>query len=65
VVIGHTHRPSVATTAAGVHVINTGSFCRPLGGCCADVTPDRLTVRRVELRRGEFYAGEALAEFSL
>ena len=65
VVIGHTHRPCVAPTATGLHVINTGSFCRPLGGCVADVTSDRLSVRRVELRQGEFHPGAILAEFAL
>ena len=65
IAVGHTHRPGFWRTAAGLTVINTGSFCRPLGGCTIDLVDDRVTVRRIELRGGEFHAGETLAEFSL
>lgn len=65
VLIGHTHRPGVVQAPGGVHVINTGSFCRPLGGWLADVTADRLVVRRIAVRRGEFRPGDVVAEFSL
>jgi UDP-2,3-diacylglucosamine pyrophosphatase LpxH len=63
VIIGHTHRPYCNRTARGTLVINTGSFCRPLGGCFADITHDRLVVRRIKVRRGEFHPGKLLAEF--
>jgi len=63
--IGHTHRPGVWRQPDGVVVINTGSFCRPFGGCVVDLAPGRLVVRRIVSRGGEFHAGPALAEFAL
>ncbi len=63
--IGHTHRPGVWRTAGGVTIINTGSFCRPLGGRVIDLAQDRLTVRHIEMRAGEFHPGVVLAEFAL
>jgi predicted phosphodiesterase len=35
IVSGHTHRPGI-WPRAGLTVINTGSYCRPLGGMCVD-----------------------------
>jgi predicted phosphodiesterase len=63
--VGHTHRPGVWRTPVGVTVINTGSFCPPLGGCVVDLVGKRLIVRRVAERGGEFRLGTTLAEFSL
>jgi hypothetical protein len=40
-----------------VTVINTGSFCPPLGACAVDLTDGELQVRTVELRAGEFRPG--------
>lgn len=65
VLLGHTHRPGVWRTRSGVIVINTGSFCPPVGGHTVDVTPTQLTVRRIEARGGEFFAGATVAEFAL
>lgn len=65
VINGHTHRPGIWPHANGVTVINTGSFCPPLGGTVVDVTAGKLVVRAVELRRGEFHVGATLAEFPL
>lgn len=65
VVAGHTHRPGIWRHENGVTVINTGSYCPPLGGYCVDQQDGHLTVRRVEPRRGEFHPGERLAEFPL
>ncbi len=65
ILIGHTHRPGIWRTPQGATVINTGSFCPPLGGYTVDVTPGRLIVRRVEPRAGEFHPGAIVAEFSL
>jgi predicted phosphodiesterase len=64
-VIGHTHRPGVWKTRAGVIVINTGSFCRPFGALVADVAPDRVTVRRVVAKKGAFHLGRKVADFPL
>ncbi len=61
VVAGHTHRPGVWPTAQGVTLINTGSFCPPLGGTCVDLTDGQLVVRRIDFRRGEFRPGEIMA----
>ncbi len=65
VLTGHIHRPGVWTSPRGLVSINTGSFVPPLGGYAVDIAPPALTVRRVELRRGEFHAGERVAEFPL
>ena len=66
VLTGHIHRPGVWRRGAdGVVVVNTGSFCRPLGGYVVDLTSDRLTVRRIEVRQGDFHPGGVVAEFSL
>jgi len=65
VISGHTHRPGVWRMADGVTVINTGSFCPPLGGCCVDLSPDALIVRRIDSRAGEFRLGDTLATFRL
>jgi predicted phosphodiesterase len=65
IAIGHTHRPGVTRLADGRIVINTGSFTPPLGGCVIDLLPERLRVRRVELRAGEFIAADTIAEFPL
>jgi predicted phosphodiesterase len=65
VILGHTHRPGVWRTRSDVIVINTGSFCPPVGGHCVDVTPDRVIVRRIAARGGEFSPGASVAEFAL
>ncbi|WP_414662310.1 metallophosphoesterase [Horticoccus sp. 23ND18S-11] len=65
VVSGHTHRPGIWRMPGGIIVVNTGSYCPPLGGCVVDVTTDRLIVRRVEARAGEFHPGDVVAAFPL
>ena len=65
VISGHTHRPGIWRMPGGITVVNTGSYCPPLGGCVADVTTDRLIVRRVEARAGEFHPGGVVAAFPL
>jgi predicted phosphodiesterase len=63
-IVGHTHYPGV-WILDGVTVINTGSFCGPLGGLAVDVEPGRLTVRTIERVRGEYRTGKTLREFAL
>jgi predicted phosphodiesterase len=63
-IVGHTHYPGI-WTVDGVTVINTGSFCGPLGGLTVDIEPGRLAVRRLERVRGEYRAGKMLREFTL
>jgi predicted phosphodiesterase len=63
-VVGHTHYPGWRTVD-GVTVINTGSFCGPLGGLAVDLEPGRLTLRRIRRTRGEYRLGEKLREFKL
>lgn len=65
VLSGHTHRPGIWRMPSGVTVINTGSFCPPLGGYAIDLTDAKLVVRIIEARAGEFRVGGALAEFPL
>ena len=62
---GHTHRPGIWRMPAGVTVINTGSFCPPFGGYAVDLGEEQLTVRRVDVRAGEFRPGDIVAEFPL
>ena len=63
-IVGHTHYPGI-WTVDGVTVINTGSFCGPLGGLTVHIEPGRLTVLRIERVRGEYRAGRMLREFAL
>ncbi len=65
VIVGHTHRPGITRVPGRPTVINTGSFCPPLGGWAVDVASSHLLVRAVAMRRGEFRAGPAIAEFPL
>lgn len=65
ILIGHTHRPGVWRHPRGTVVVNTGSFCPPLGGHAVDVSSDTLRVREIQTRAGEFRAGETVAEFPL
>ncbi len=65
ILTGHTHRPGIWQRRGQPTVINTGSFCPPTGGQAVDLAGDRLRVRRIDYRGGEFYAGEVIAEFSL
>jgi predicted phosphodiesterase len=64
-VIGHLHKPGVWTQPGGRVVINTGSFCPPLGGAVVDLHPDRLVVRRFREVGGEFRTDETIAELAL
>jgi hypothetical protein len=65
ILTGHIHRPGIKRTPSGLTVINTGSFCPPLGGCAVDLTPTDLTVRRIDYRGTAFHLGAELATFSL
>jgi predicted phosphodiesterase len=64
-IIGHIHRPGAWLLPNGVVVLNTGSFTPPFSGCVIDVHPDRLMLRRVVRRRGEFRLGHTVTEFAL
>lgn len=65
VIAGHTHRPGIWPVGRNLTVINTGSFALALGALAVDLTPARLTVRKVEARGGEFHPGATLAAFEL
>ncbi|MDO8543448.1 MAG: hypothetical protein Q7S40_23665 [Opitutaceae bacterium] len=65
IVIGHTHRPGVWSPAGGPVVINTGSFCPPLGGFAVDIEPARLQVRQIQRRGHAFHADRLIATFAL
>jgi hypothetical protein len=62
---GHIHRAGVWRNPKGVTVINTGAFCIPFAGLAVDIGGDRLTVRKIDSRRGEFRPGAKVAEFQL
>lgn len=63
-IIGHIHHPGF-WRRGGVTVLNTGSFCPPLGGCVIDVTPSQVVLRRIAEKNGEFRLGRTVAEFAL
>jgi len=65
VILGHLHRPGVWRARDGRVIVNTGSFCRPLGSTFVDLMPDRIVVRRIVSRGGEFHPGDVQAEFAL
>jgi predicted phosphodiesterase len=65
VLCGHTHRPGIWRSPRGVTVINTGSFCPPLGGYAVDLTEENLVVRDIVSRAGEFRPGEIVQTFPL
>jgi predicted phosphodiesterase len=65
VLTGHTHLPGIWRRAGGPVVINTGSYCLPIGGYAADLTASALTIRRVRRKAGEFRIGEVIAQFPL
>jgi UDP-2,3-diacylglucosamine pyrophosphatase LpxH len=64
-ITGHTHRPGLVHVPGGLTIINTGSFCAPASACAVDLTPDKLILRRIAVRRGAFHFGRTLATFAL
>ena len=64
-VIGHTHRPGIWRFPDGLVLINTGSFCPPLGARIVELGAGRLTVRRIVRRRGAYHPGAELAAIPL
>ncbi len=65
VVLGHVHFPGVWRRGPRLTVVNTGSFFSPLGGNLADVSGDRVLVRRIEQRDGRFQPGREVAAIPL
>jgi predicted phosphodiesterase len=65
IIVGHTHRPGFWRLPGGLVVINTGSFCPPLGPRLVEVAPDHVSLRHIVLRRGEARPAGTLAEFAL
>jgi predicted phosphodiesterase len=63
--MGHTHRPGIVQTPGGLTIINTGSFCAPAKACVADLTDEKLSLRRIASKGGVFRLGETLATFAL
>ncbi len=61
-VMGHTHRAGVWRTRSGIMVLNTGSFCTPIGPAALDIEGEKLTLREIVRRRGEFRLGAIRAE---
>jgi len=64
-IMGHTHRLGVAQTSDGTKVINTGSLCPPGDAGVVDISGNRVCLRWVSKRGGEFRLGETIAEFAL
>ena len=65
VVTGHTHHRGIWRRPCGRVVVNTGSYTLPLNPAAVDISRDRVTVRAVVLRAGEFRLGPVLGEFPL
>ncbi len=64
VVMGHVHFPAVSRRA-GRTIVNTGSFCPPLGALLVDLIGEQVQVRQVEFRAAAFHPGKTVAEISL
>lgn len=63
IITGHTHFHGV--WRRGRHVIvNTGSLCAPREGQVVDITDNALEVHRVVRRKGLFYPGKTVENFS-
>lgn len=58
-IMGHTHFPGVWKRRDRT-VINTGSFLPWLGRLCVDLDPDRVEVRRIRHRDGQFLPGRVV-----
>lgn len=66
IVVGHTHRPGLWRRNNDLLVVNTGSFCPPLGAWAVDLEADEtISLRPVERRNGEFHPGPVRQRFSL
>ncbi len=65
VITGHTHWPGVWKTKQGITVINTGSFCPPLGQSLVELNTDLLVVRSIKRKNGSYYPGKRICEFLL
>lgn len=65
IILGHTHRPGIWRHPHGATVINTGSYCPPLGGGCVDLQGNTLSLRRVVQAGGDFRAGPVIGQFTL
>lgn len=62
---GHTHRAGIWRKRGGPIVVNTGAFCRPFQAWAIDLADERLLIREVEPRSGEFRLGRRVAELPL
>ena len=65
VVTGHVHFPGVWVRPLHPAVINTGSFFSPLGGHLVDVERERVVVRRIRRRSGQFEPGRLVGQIPL
>jgi predicted phosphodiesterase len=64
-IMGHTHRLGFTKLPGRAVLINTGSLCPPGEAGVVDVSADRISLRRVFKRAGEFRLGETIAAFAL
>lgn len=64
-ICGHTHRPGIWRRPNGQVLINTGSFCPPLGQLMVDLEEDRLLVRKVLRNQQDYHPGKIVAQFPL
>jgi len=63
-VVGHTHRAFFVRRQGRV-LINTGAFLPLSKALAVDIEGERLTVRRIEQRAGEFVLGKLVGEVEL
>ncbi len=64
IILGHTHYPGVWKVGSRV-VINTGGFVPYFGALAVQIESDRLEVREVNLRKGQFQLGRLRQRFHL
>ncbi len=65
VINGHSHYAGIWTVRPGTTVINTGSYCGPLQAQVVEIDENRLLVRPVIRRGGDFRLGPPVKTFAL
>lgn len=62
---GHTHRAGIWRKPGAPTILNTGALCRPFQAWAIDLAEERLLIREIEPRQGEFRLGRRVAELPL
>ncbi len=63
-IFGHTHFPGIWSKKNRV-IINTGSFVPLLGNLSVDIFSDRMSIRKIRMRKGQAHLGREIASFKI